>query len=100
MKLKAGRSINDQIYQFLILLVSVILRSEGGSSIMVNFIDPRYIVSPENLIWLCFTGLIRNIRRLKVLEYRLYNRSCMTGDCHVQFCERLRGKFPWPTLQG
>ncbi len=23
----------------------------------------------------------------------------MTGDCHVRFCERLRGKFPWPTLQ-
>ena len=65
MKLKAGRSINDQIYQFLILLVSVILRSEGGSSIMVNFIDPRYVVSSENSIWLCFTGLIRNIRRLK-----------------------------------
>jgi len=21
----------------------------------------------------------------------------MTGDCHVRFCERLRGKFPWPT---
>jgi len=27
----------------------------------------------------------------------LYNKSRMTGDCHVRFCERLRVKFPLPT---
>lgn len=27
----------------------------------------------------------------------LYNKSRMTGDCHVRFCERLRVKLPLPT---
>jgi hypothetical protein len=27
----------------------------------------------------------------------LYNKSRMTGDCHVRFCERLEGKFLRPT---
>jgi len=27
----------------------------------------------------------------------LYNKSRMTGDCHVRFCERLGVKFPLPT---
>ena len=25
------------------------------------------------------------------------NGSRMTRECHVRFCERLRGQFPWPT---
>ncbi len=30
----------------------------------------------------------------------LYNKSRMTGDCHVRFCERLRVKLPLPTRPG
>ena len=29
---------------------------------------------------------------------RLDNRSRMSGDVHVRFCESLRGQFPWATL--
>lgn len=29
-----------------------------------------------------------------VSPLRLYNKSRMTGDCHVRFCERLRGEIP------
>ncbi|SEB14693.1 hypothetical protein SAMN05660964_03818, partial [Thiothrix caldifontis] len=28
---------------------------------------------------------------------RLDNRSRMSGDVHVRFCESLRGWFPWAT---
>ena len=28
---------------------------------------------------------------------RLDDRSCMKREIHVQFLERLRGRFPWPT---
>jgi len=31
------------------------------------------------------------------LDHRLDNGSCMSGDVHVQFCERLVGKFRRPT---
>lgn len=29
--------------------------------------------------------------------HRLVNRSRMSGDVHVRFCESLRGQFPWAT---
>ena len=29
--------------------------------------------------------------------HRLVNRSRMSGDVHVRFCESLRGRFPWAT---
>ena len=29
----------------------------------------------------------------------LLNNTRMTGNCHVRFCERLRGKLPWLTRQ-
>lgn len=31
------------------------------------------------------------------MDQRLDNGSCMSGDVHVQFCERLAGKFRWST---
>ena len=31
------------------------------------------------------------------MGHRLDNGSCMSGDVHVQFCERLRGRFPRST---
>jgi RNA-directed DNA polymerase len=33
------------------------------------------------------------------LDHRLDNGSCMSGDVHVQFCERLMGRFHWPTYR-
>ena len=32
------------------------------------------------------------------MGHRLDDGSCMSGDVHVQFCERLWGKFLWATL--
>jgi hypothetical protein len=28
------------------------------------------------------------------LRFIMNNKSRMTGDCHVRFCERLRGEIP------
>ncbi len=36
-------------------------------------------------------------RFLELKRLDLCNKSCMTGDRHVQFCERLGVKFPLPT---
>jgi hypothetical protein len=37
------------------------------------------------------------IGRLDILLCSLYDKSRMTGDCHVRFCERDGVRFPVPT---
>jgi len=37
------------------------------------------------------------IGRLGILLFSLYDKSRMTGDCHVRFCERDGVQFPVPT---
>src|SRR4030042_1565269 len=63
---------------------------------------PGSIMEPERRGQVIQSSLIlqlaeRMIEWNKTKSVDLYNKSRMTGDCHVRFCERLGVKFPLPT---